>query len=147
MADVVVKSVKGLAHEIVAGRHRFLSDEPAAAGGTDAGPNPYDLLLAALGACTAMTLRLYADRKQWPLEAVDVALSHSRSHAADGAQCESADARLEVISRRITLHGPLSEPQRRRLLEIAERCPVHRTLTGRLRIETELAPPAITLGA
>jgi len=139
--DVVVTEVAGgLAQEVRAGRHVFRSDEPVSSGGTDTGPDPYALLLAALGSCTSMTLRIYARRKAWPLEGISVALSHERVHAKDCENCETTDdARISRIAREITLTGALSPEQRARLLEIAERCPVHRTLTGKFRIVTELA--------
>jgi putative redox protein len=124
--------------EINAGPHTFLADEPLAAGGADEGPTPYDLVLAALGACTAMTLRMYADRKQWPLEGVVVHLHHSRSHAKDEEVCEDRPVRLDQIERSLELSGPLTEEQRIRLAEIAERCPVHRTLDAGVRIGTKL---------
>ena len=127
----------GLTQQIDAGIHRIVSDEPAAAGGAEKGPTPYDLLLAALGACTSMTLALYAGRKQWPLEGVTVRLRHSRVHAEDCATCESAaPARLTLIEREIELGGALDKDQRKRLLEIAERCPVHQTLTTQITIKT-----------
>ena len=128
----------GFVQEIAAGTHRLRSDEPAAVGGTDSGPTPYDLLLAALGSCTSMTLAMYARRKQWPLQRVAVRLRHSRVHAEDCAACEASDARLTVIDRDITVEGPLDETQRGRLLEIANRCPVHLTLTSRMEIRTTL---------
>lgn len=124
--------------EIVAGAHHLRSDEPASAGGTDTGPTPYDLLLAALGSCTSMTVGMYARRKQWPLERVTVRLRHSRVHAEDCAACESQDAMLTVIEREITLEGALSEDHRVRLLAIANRCPVHLTLTSTIDIRTTL---------
>ena len=107
---------------------------------SDSGPDPYALLLAALGACTSMTLRLYADRKGWPLEGVTVRLSQSRIHARDCADCEEKeDARVDRITREIELTGPLSPEQKQRLVEIAKRCPVHRTLIGQKEIVTTLA--------
>ena len=136
---VVSSTARPFEQTITAGAHRFVGDEPVASGGGDAGPNPYDLLLAALGTCTSMTVTLYARRKLWPLERVEVALSHSRVHAEDCADCEGGKRRLERIERRITLTGPLSDEQKSRLLEIAEKCPVHRTLTGEIDIRTSLA--------
>jgi putative redox protein len=135
---VVTGRATGFAQEITAGRHRFAADEPVSSGGTDTGPNPYDLLLAALGSCTSMTVAMYARRKQWPLEAVTVALRHSREHAADCESCETKEALLDRIDREVTLQGPLSDEQRSRLLEIADKCPVHRTLTSRIDIRTRL---------
>jgi putative redox protein len=128
----------GFAQQVTVGPHRLPADEPLSAGGGDTGPNPYDLLLAALGTCTSMTVALYARRKQWPLEAVTVRLSHSRVHAADCEACETRPAVLDHIDREVELEGALSEEQRTRLLEIANRCPVHRTLTSRIEIQTRL---------
>jgi uncharacterized OsmC-like protein/fermentation-respiration switch protein FrsA (DUF1100 family) len=125
---------------ITVGSHRFLADEPVAVGGLDSGPGPYDLLLAGLGACTAMTLRLYAERKALPLERVTVELSHSRIHAADCEDCETKEGMLDRIERAITLRGELDAEQRRRLLEIADKCPVHRTLTSEVSIRTVERP-------
>jgi uncharacterized OsmC-like protein len=130
-----------LRQRIEAGRHVLVSDEPREAGGSDAGPDPYALLLAALGACTSMTLRLYADRKKWPLEGIVVRLTHERTYARDCEDCEKSDSRIDRISRSISLSGPLSEEQRRRLIEIADRCPVHRSLAGPKEIVTRLAEP------
>ena len=125
--------------EIEASGHSLISDEPLEVGGTNTGATPYDLVLAALGACTAMTLRMYADRKQWPLESVVVRLNHGRSHAADEEQCEDRPVRLDHIDRTLELSGPLTDEQRVRLAEIAERCPVHRTLDAGVRITTRLS--------
>lgn len=135
---IVRGAADGFVQEIVAGPHRLRSDEPASAGGTASGPTPYDLLLAALGSCTSMTVAMYARRKQWPLERVTVRLRHSRVHAEDCAACETTDAKLTVIDRDITLDGSLGEDQRARLLAIANRCPVHLTLTSRIDIRTSL---------
>ena len=136
---VVVRGGRsGLAQEITVGGHRFRADEPVEVGGTDTGPSPYDYLLAGLGACTSMTMRLYADRKKLPLEGVTVYLRHSRIHAADCADCETKQGKLDSIDREIELAGPLNDEQRQRLLELAELCPVHRTLTSEIRIRTSL---------
>ena len=126
--------------EITVGVHRFLADEPVEVGGLDSGPGPYDLLLAGLGACTAMTLRLYAERKALPLERVTVELAHSRIHAADCEDCETKEGMLDRIERAITLRGELDAEQRRRLLEIADKCPVHRTLKSEINIRTVEQP-------
>ncbi|MEE6135117.1 OsmC family protein [Mycobacterium sp. 050128] len=123
--------------QISAGRHELLADEPAPVG-DDAGPTPYDLLLAALGSCTSMTIRMYANRKGWPLERVRITLRHSRIHAKDCAECETAVGFIDQIDRRIELTGDLDESQRDRLLQMAERCPVHQTLTSEVRVTTSL---------
>ena len=135
---VVRGAADGFAQEIAAGSHHFRSDEPTSVGGTDSGPTPYDLLLAALGSCTSMTVAIYARRKQSPLERVAVHLRHSRVHAEDCATCERQDAKLTVFERDIQLDGPLDEDQRVRLLGIANRCPVHLTLTSKIDIRTRL---------
>ncbi len=135
---VVHGSAKGFAQEITVGRHQLVADEPVAAGGTDTGPNPYDLLISALGACTSMTVAMYARRKQWPLEAVTVRLRHAKVHAADCQDCEKKDGKIDRIERDVELHGALTEDQRARLLEIANMCPVHRTLTSEIDIRTRL---------
>jgi uncharacterized OsmC-like protein len=140
--EVVVRGGESLLQDVLAGPHRFWADEPVTQGGTGRGPNPYDLLLSALGTCTSMTLGLYARRKGWPLQGVTVRLRHSRAHAEDCRECETKDVRVERIEREIALVGPLTEEQRTRLLEIADRCPVHRTLTSRIDIRT-LAVAAI----
>jgi uncharacterized OsmC-like protein len=135
--SVIVRgSAAGFAQEIHAGPHRFHADEPASAGGTDTGPSPYDLLLAALGACTSMTVAMYARRKAWPLEEVTVHLRHSKIHATDCAECETKEGILDRIERDIHFVGPLTDEQHAKLLEIANKCPVHRTLTSEIDIVT-----------
>ena len=139
MTEVVVHGrTSGFTQEITIGPHRLTADEPIASGGTDAGPNPYDLLLAALGSCTSMTVGFHARRKQWPLEAVTVRLRHARIHATDCAACETREGMIDRIEVEIELVGPLTEDQRARLLEIAGRCPVHRTLTSEIDIRMQL---------
>ena len=128
----------GYLQQVVAGPHRFVADEPLSAGGTDLGPTPYDLLLAGLGACTSMTLKMYADRKGWPLEQVDVRLQHDRVHAKDCEDCASSTGRVDVIERVVRVEGDLDAEQRARLLEIADRCPVHRTLENEIKIRTRV---------
>jgi putative redox protein len=125
--------------EIAARQHRFAADEPVTvAGGTDSGPNPYELLLGALGACTAITVRLYAARKGWALEDVVVALAHDHVHAEDCADCETKTGMVDTIEVELTLRGALDVEQRARLLEIAGRCPVNRTLQSEIRIREKL---------
>ena len=137
---VIVRSLKNYQVEILSGQHSFISDEPAEIG-DDAGPDPYVLLLASLGACTVITLHMYARRKQWPLEKVEVSLSTYRMHARDCEDCISVDdARVDIIENQLSIFGPLSEEQRARLAEIAERCPVHRSLTGEIKIRTHIVP-------
>ena len=126
---------------IRAGSHEWLGDEPASVGGDDLGPSPYDMLSAALGACTAMTLRMYARQKQWPLDAVEVVLDQAKIHATDCAECETKIGKIDRIERRIRIDGDLSAEQRARLLEIADRCPVHRTLQAEVQIVTRAAGP------
>lgn len=127
--------------QITAGRHRLVSDEPRPIGSDD-GPDPYDLLLAALGACTSMTVRMYASRKGWPLERVRVTLRHSRIHAEDCAECETTKGWIDHIDRDVELTGDLDDTQRQRLMLIADRCPVHQTLTSEVDIATSLLPGA-----
>jgi putative redox protein len=130
----------GFLQDVEAGpKHHVLADEPAAYGGTDAGPTPYQFLSAGLGACTSMTVRMYARRKGWPLEHVSVDVSHDKVHAQDCADCPDKNAKIDVFQRRIRLDGPLDADQRARLLAIADRCPVHRTLEGNIKVETVLA--------
>jgi putative redox protein len=128
--------------DIRIGKHRLVADEPVSAGGTDTGPSPYGYLLAALGSCTSMTVRLYADLKRMPLEHVAVELSHSRVHAADCAECEKKEGKIDRIERVLTLEGDFDEAARAKLLEIANKCPVHRTLESDILVETRIADPA-----
>ncbi len=135
--SVVVRgSATGFAQEIVAGPHRMTADEPVSAGGTNTGPSPYELLLAALGACTSITVVMYARRKGWPLEEVSVNLRHSKIHAFDCVECETKEGMLDRIERDIHFAGSLTNEQRFKLLEIANKCPVHRTLTSEIVIKT-----------
>src|SRR5207253_547888 len=133
--QVVVTSESGLAQEILSGNHRWHADEPLPFG-TDTGPSPYELLLASLGACTSMTLRLYAQRKGLDLQRVTIRLQHFRIYAEDCADCETKQGFIDRIDRAIELTGNLDEMQKQRLLEIAERCPVHRTLKSEINIRT-----------
>ena len=135
---IVHGSAAGFAQAIAAGRHQLRCDEPTDGGGTDTGPTPYELLLAALGSCTSMTVAMYARRKRWPLEAVTVRLRHSRIHAADCEACETKEGRLDYIEREVELTGELSDDQRARLLDIANKCPVHRTLMSAIHVESRL---------
>jgi putative redox protein len=139
-ARVLVRlGAEGYVCDIDAGGHPLVADEPVALGGCDQGPSPYQLLNAALGACTAMTLRMYAERKQLPLQGVLVRLEHAKVHARDCADCPQENARVDVIERVITLEGDLDDGQRQRLLEIADRCPVHRTLHEPVLVRSRLA--------
>jgi len=139
--EVVVTETRRsrLQQEVAAGRHRLIADEPIAVGGQDSGPNPYEFLLAALGTCTSMTVRLYAERKTLPLDRVTVRLKHSRVHAEDCAECETREGMVDRIERTIAFEGALDDAQRKKLLEIADKCPVHRTLTSEINIRTTLA--------
>jgi uncharacterized OsmC-like protein/pimeloyl-ACP methyl ester carboxylesterase len=134
----VFGTAHSLRQEVRLGAHHLVADEPVADGGSDAGPTPYGLLLASLGACTGMTMRLYADRKQLPLAGTRVRLRHSRDHATDCVDCAESDVKLDRIERELELFGPLAEDQRARLLAIANRCPVHRTLSTGFSISTKL---------
>ena len=138
-AVVVTGAGEGLFPQLISAHgHRLRADEPVEVGGTDSGPGPYDFLLAGLGACTAMTVRMYAERKKWPLENAHVTLRHSRIHATDCAECETKAGMLDRIERAIRLDGQLDADQKARLMEIADKCPVHRTLTSEIRIETTM---------
>jgi putative redox protein len=138
--SVIVASKSSATFEQVMldGRHTLVADEPVSAGGGDAGPSPYELLLMALGSCTSMTVRLYAARKKWPLDQVVVRLIHRKVHADDCADCEDKPQMLDRIDREIQFIGALDEAQRARLREIADHCPVHRTLTSKIDIRTAI---------
>lgn len=139
--DVVVRETghSKFQQAVTVGPHRLTADEPIPVGGDDTGPGPYDFLLAALGACTSMTLRLYAERKALPLDRVTVTLRHSKVHAADCAECETKTGTLDQIEREIAMEGTLDPEQRQKLIDIADKCPVHRTLTSEVRITTRTA--------
>ncbi len=134
MTRMQVLHVDGLQHEATSGDLSIVIDEPKDVGGKGAGMNPYELLLASLGGCIAMTLRLYARRKQWPLDDVRVTLTHDKVHAKDCEDCEHEEGMLDVIRRKVELKGDLTHEQTVRLQEIASRCPVHRTLTGSIEV-------------
>jgi putative redox protein len=139
--SVVVRETRNskFQQDVAVGPHHLLADEPVAAGGEDTGPGPYDFVLAGLGACTSMTMRLYAERKSLPLERVTVTLKHSKIHAEDCAECETKTGMLDQIDRVIAMEGTLDAEQRKKLMEIADKCPVHRTLTSEIRIVTQAA--------
>jgi uncharacterized OsmC-like protein/alpha-beta hydrolase superfamily lysophospholipase len=139
--QVVVRETRNskLQQSVTVGPHRLTADEPVAAGGEDSGPGPYDFLLTALGACTSMTMRLYAERKAFPLDRITVTLKHSKIYAKDCEECETREGMLDQIDRVIGMEGALDADQRTRLMEIANKCPVHRTLTSEIRILTKAA--------
>ncbi|HEY5775755.1 MAG TPA: alpha/beta fold hydrolase, partial [Xanthomonadales bacterium] len=136
---MVTEKNRQFTRTVITDSHVWLADEPTAVGGGDLGPDPYEHLLAALGTCTSMTIRMYANHKKLPLDDVTVTLSHDRQYASDCEGCETAPGKIEVINRTVTLKGDLSEEVRQRLLQIADRCPVHRTLRSDLKIQTQLA--------
>ena len=139
-ADVVVRgNASGFLQEVVSGKHNLRADEPVSAGGSDAAPGPYDYLLIALGVCTSMTVGLYARRKQWPLENITVSLRHSRIHAKDCEECDTKEGMLDRIDTEIELTGSLTAEQRAKLMEIAAKCPVHRTLKSEINIRLQPA--------
>ena len=138
---IIEGAASGYAQRVTVGRHELKADEPIDAGGTDTGPSPYDLLAAALGTCTSMTIGYFARKREWPLESVTVQVRHSKVHAADCASCETKEGRIDRLERMIALIGPLNDEQRQELLRIAERCPVYRTLTSKIDIRTSLVNP------
>jgi putative redox protein len=140
--SVVIRTGQGFRTEVEAGGHRWVMDEPEEAGGTDEGPTPYDLLNAAIGACTSMTLRVYADRKGWPLEEVIVHMRHGQHHEADCERCETEEVGIHRIEREIELRGDLTDEQRKRLLAIADRCPVKQTLERGVKVSPAVARPS-----
>ena len=138
--DIVVRGdARSFTQEIAAGRHRLVADEPVSAGGGDAGPDPYHYLLTSLGVCTSMTVGLYARRKQFPLENITVSLWHSRIHAKDCEECETREGMVDRIDVEVELTGSLSAEQHAALMEIAAKCPVHRTLTSEINIQLRAA--------
>jgi uncharacterized OsmC-like protein len=144
-ADVVVRGdVRSFRQQIVADKHRLVADEPASAGGGDAGPDPYDYLLTSLGVCTSMTVGFYARRNHLPLEKITVSLWHSRIYAKDCEECETKEGMLDRIDVEVELTGSLTAEQHAKLMEIASKCPVHRTLTSEINIRlrsAEKSPP------
>lgn len=137
---VVRGGAQGFTQEVSAGRHHLVADEPVDVGGSDRGPGPYELVLAGLGSCMSMTLALYARRKSFPLRDVVIRLSHSRVHETDCENCLVEDVRLDHVAVRLELTGNLSQEQRAKLLEIAHKCPVHRTLSSGINIQIEASP-------
>lgn len=137
MTIITVRSRDGYQQEIIAGDHVIFADEPIEVGGADTGPNPYELLLGALGACTSITVKMYAQRKGWDLQEVEVELRHSKDYLQDCIDCLDKDVKLDHITLRLSFKGNLDDEQRARLFEIAKRCPVHRTLTTRIVIRHE----------
>jgi len=133
---IVRGTAAGFSQKIEIGPHRISADEPVAFGGTDSGASPYDLLLAALGSCTSMTIGLFARKRKWPLESIIVSLRHFKIHAADCEECETKEGRIDRIELEIQLEGKLTDEQRVRLMEIAGKCPVHQTLTSEINIKT-----------
>ena len=132
----VIGDARGFAQEIQSGAHALIADEPISFGGTDRGFSPYDLLLASLGSCTSMTIGYYARSRKWPLEKIVIALRHNKIHATDCEECETKEGKIDRIERDIQLIGALDDAQRKKLMEIADRCPVHRTLTAEIDIKT-----------
>jgi len=133
---IVRGDAKGFAQKVEIGPYQVTADEPVSYGGTDSGPSPYDLILAALGSCTSMTIGLYARKRSWPVEKISVSLWHSKIHAKDCDDCETKDGRIDRIEMEIHLDGSLTDEQRAKLMEVAGKCPVHQTLTSEINIKT-----------
>ena len=133
---IVHGDAKGFGQKVQVGPHHLTADEPVSFGGTDSGPSPYGLILAALGSCTSMTIGLYARKRSWPVEKISVSLWHSKIHAKDCDDCETKEGRIDGIEMEIHLDGALTDEQRAKLMEIAEKCPVHQTLTSEINIKT-----------
>ena len=133
---IVHGDAQSFAQKIQAGAQQLTADEPVSFGGTESGPSPYDLILAALGACTSMTLGLYARKRKWPVEKITVSLQHSKIHARDCDDCETKDGRIDRINMEIHIAGSLTDEQRSKLMEVAGKCPVHQTLTSEINIKT-----------
>ena len=133
---IVYGDAKDFAQRVQIGSHQLTADEPVSFGGTDSGPSPYDLILAALGSCTSMTIGLYARKRTWPVEKIAVSLWHTKIHAKDCDDCETKEGRIDRIEMEIHIDGGLSDEQRAKLMEIAEKCPVHQTLTSEINIKT-----------
>lgn len=136
--QVVTRTGEAYTTEITTNRHSLIADEPEHLGGNDMGPDPYDLLAASLGACTGITIRMYANRKGWPLREVRVHLQHKKVHVEDCSHCESGQSKIDRIERVIELEGPLNDAQKKRLIDIANKCPVHKTLSTSTEIVTSL---------
>ncbi|MBI5116990.1 OsmC family protein [Candidatus Poribacteria bacterium] len=135
---ITVRYIENLQHQVISYPHSFIVDEPREEEGDGLGPNPYDLLLSALGACTAMTIIMYANRKKIPVETVSVELDHQRIYREDCAGCTEEEKRMEKISRRITIRGNIGEEQKNKLLQIAKKCPVHKTITSKPMVEDSI---------
>lgn len=138
MKEVIVKFIRNYQHEAKTNQQTITIDESKEVGGDGKGPDPYDLLLSALGGCTAMTIMMYARRKGWPVEGIQVKLNHEKIHAQDCEECDTQEGKLDQITKTIFLRGDLTQEQKERLLEIAERCPVNKTLTTECRVRSKL---------
>ena len=138
MKEVIVKFIRNYQHEAKTSQQTIIIDESKEVGGDGKGPDPYDMLLSALGGCTAMTIMMYARRKGWPVEGIQVKLNHEKIHAQDCDECDTQEGKLDQITKTIFLRGNLTQEQKERLLEIADRCPVNRTLTTECRVRGKL---------